>query len=61
MEGFDIGHAGREEMSSWHHHIMPERVPSRMRALAEIRGAAAKFGYHAGKQHKTFKSRIFHG
>jgi hypothetical protein len=30
-------------------------------ALAGMRGAAAKFGYHAAKQHKNFKSRISHG
>jgi hypothetical protein len=26
-----------------------------------MRGAAAKFGYHAAKHHKNFKSRISHG
>jgi hypothetical protein len=26
-----------------------------------MRGVAAKFGYHAAKQYKNFKSRISHG
>src|SRR2546429_822405 len=56
MEGFDVGHAGREDRIcvALHRRIMPQCAGGDPR-----RRGAAKFGYHAAKQRKNFKSRIF--